>query len=109
MYVTKQGAICLYVINRFLLQMKSSTDQPISLSDYYQRSILEILQDSLLDRPESGKEENEVRYKLLIDPSEDNSLVNLLITFGVLERKKTRIFVCSDFPGDGESQKVGVV
>ena len=89
--------------------MPSSSDEPISLSDVNQRSILEILQESLLDRPERGREENEVRYKLIIDPSEDNSLMHLLITFGVLERKKTRIYVCSDFPGDGQIQKVGVV
>ena len=84
-------------------------DQPISLSDINQRSILEILQQSLLDRPQINREENEVRYKLIIDPSEDNSVMNLLITFGVIKRKKTRIYVCSDFPGDGEIEKVGVV
>ena len=84
-------------------------DQPISLSDISQRSMLEILQQSLLDRPQINREENEVRYKLIIDPSEDNSVMNLLITFGVIERKKTRIYVCSDFPGDGEIEKVGVV
>ena len=84
-------------------------DQPISLSDINQRSMLEILQQSLLDRPQINREENEVRYKLIIDPSEDNSVMNLLITFGVIKRKKTRIYVCSDFPGDGEIEKVGVV
>ena len=95
--------VCMFIL---FFQMP---DQPISLSDINQRSMLEILQQSLLDRPQINREENEVRYKLIIDPSEDNSVMNLLITFGVIKRKKTRIYVCSDFPGDGEIEKVGVV
>ena len=74
-----------------------------------QRQILDILRDSLADRPnEANRTENEVRYKLIIDPSEDDSLVRLLFTFGVLDRQKTRVFVCSDFPGDTHLQKVSV-
>ena len=73
------------------------------------RDILEVLQDSLQDNPQQkGREmaEAEVRYKLIIDPSEDDSLMRLLFSFGVLQRKETRIFVCSDFPGDSQLQKV---
>ncbi len=70
------------------------------------RSILEVLKESLDDHPEGGRDENEVRYKLIIDPTEDNSLMHLLIAFGVLKRDKTRIYVCSDFPGDSHIQKV---
>ena len=70
------------------------------------RSILEVLKESLEDHPEGGRDENEVRYKLVIDPTEDNSLMHLLIAFGVLKREKTRIYVCSDFPGDSHVQKV---
>ena len=74
-----------------------------------QRQILDILRDSLADRPnEANRTENEVRYKLIIDPSEDDSLVRLLFTFGVLDRQKTRVFVCSDFPGDTHLQKVSI-
>ena len=50
--------------------------------------------------------ENEVRYKLLIDTSEDESLVRFLFDFDVLDRSKTRIYVCSSFPGDLPEQKV---
>ena len=50
--------------------------------------------------------ENEVRYKLLIDTSEDESLVRFLFDFGVLDRSQTRIYVCSSFPGDLPEQKV---
>ena len=67
------------------------------------RHILTILRDSLADRL------NEVRYKLFIDPSEDESLIQLLFTFGILDRPKSQIFVCSEFPGDTYLQKVTIV
>ena len=75
------------------------------------RGILEVLKDSLEDRPQQqGQDmaEAEVRYKLIIDPSEDDSLVRLLFSFGVLQREETRMFMCSDFPGDSQLQKVTV-
>ena len=74
------------------------------------RNILDVLNDSLHDHPQSGKymSDNEVRYKLIIDPSEDGSLMHLLFSLGVLDRQLTRIYVCSDFPGDSQTQKVGV-
>ena len=78
------------------------------LTEVKRRSVLEILRDSLDDRPQlSGRDlaENEVRYKLIIDPSEDDSLIRLLFSFGVLDRERTKMFVCSDFPGDGQLQK----
>lgn len=86
--------------------MLTIEDKPVSLDNVSRRSILEVLHESLFDRPQRGGGENEVRYKLIIDPSEDNSLVQLLMTFGVLDRKKTHVYVCSDFPGDGQLQKV---
>ena len=74
-----------------------------------QRQILDILHDSLADRPNKANcNENEVRYKLIVDPSEDDSLVRLLFTFGVLDRKKTHVFMCSDFSGDTHLQKVSI-
>ena len=70
------------------------------------RSLLDVLQSSLVDHPADTGAENEVRYKLIIDPSEDGSLVRLLFSSGVLARRNTRVYVCSDFPGDAELQKV---
>ena len=81
------------------------------------RHILDILRDSLCDKATSEQSneispnvnkstENEVRYKLIIDPSEDDSLVRLLFTSKCLERKSTHIFVSSDLPGDSDLQKV---
>lgn len=70
------------------------------------QNILDILLGSLLDHPEECGAENEMRYKLIIDSSEDGSLVRLLFSTGVLERGKTRVYMCSDFPGDAQLQKV---
>ena len=80
-------------------------------STVQKRSILTVLKDSLRDRPsQDGQDmsENEVRYKLIIDPSEDDSLIRLLFSLGVLDRQNTRMYVCSDFPGDSQIQKVCV-
>ena len=84
----------------------SMKDKPVSVK---WRSILEVLKESLGDHPKGNRDENEVRYKLVIDPTEDNSLMHLLIAFGVLDRQTTRIYVCSDFPGDSQIQKVSVI
>ena len=71
------------------------------------RGVLEVLKQSLADHPKDLSAENEVRYKLIIDSSKDESLVRLLFSFGVLERTHTRIYVCSKFLGDSENEKVG--
>ena len=73
-----------------------------------QRNIIQILQSSLEDKqlPSNDDTQNEVRYKLIIDPSEDESITQLLFMFGILERENTRTYVCSDFLGDGQLQKV---
>ena len=77
------------------------------------RGILDILKDSFKDHSEGYINDNEdqVRYKLIIDPIEDNSLIYLLMIFGVLDRKNTRIYTCSKFAGDIDShmQKVSVL
>ena len=69
-------------------------------------NILDVLHDSLKDQPQLRGEDYEVRYKLVIDTSEDNSLLRLLFAFGVLKEKDTRTYVCSDFPGDSHQQMV---
>ena len=74
------------------------------------RSALDILKDSQVDHAISEGDDihksiqSEVRYQLIIDPSEDDSLVRLLFTYGVLRRKDTRLFICSDFTGDSRSR-----
>ena len=73
-----------------------------------QRNIIEILWSSLNDKqlPSNNDTQNEVRYKLIIDPSEDESITRLLFMFGILNHENTRTYVCSDFLGDGQLQKV---
>lgn len=93
------------ICKAFLQAIDASPDQVKS------HGILEIVRDSLQDRPQDKQDitENEVRYKLIIDPSEDDSLVRLLFAFGVLKRDNTRMYVCSDFPGDGQLQKINTI
>jgi len=80
-----------------------------SLEGMVQRSVLDVLDESLCDCPHAMGAENEVRYKLIIDPSEDDSLVRLLFMFDVLERSHAYLYMYSDFPSDGQSQKVSTV
>lgn len=48
---------------------------------------------------------NEVRYKLFIDASEDESLIRFLFAFNILNQKYTK-YICMDHSAD-HSQKVG--
>ena len=93
------------------------------MDELNQRNIIEILCNSLADKPYSrlsrtaskvmspqsssiDDTQNEVRYKLIIDPSEDESITRLLFMFGILKHENTRTYMCSDFLGDGQLQKV---
>ena len=67
-----------------------------------------MLKKSLADQPKDLSAENEVRYKLIIDSSEDESLVRLLFSFGILKRHKTRIYICSKLLGDAENKNVSL-
>ena len=69
-------------------------------------SLIEILRSSFKHHMRDLSSENQTRYKLLIDSSEDQSLIRLLFKFQILERKSTRIISCSKLPADGESLKV---
>lgn len=70
------------------------------------RNPVDVLIESLNDHPQSMAANNEVRYKLLIDPSEDDSVIKLLFSCNILSREMTRLYMCSDFPEDGHLQKV---
>ena len=72
-------------------------------ADFERCDPLLVLKDSLSDMPGV---EDEVRYKIVIHSSEDDSLVRHLFQYEVLERQNTRIYICSGFPGDTELQKV---
>ena len=77
----------------------------------YHKNVLEIVDLSLKDLPSSRSEtaetetrphqlaysEHGVRYKLIIDGSEDDSAVRYLFACGVLNKGKTCMFSCSEF------------
>ena len=77
----------------------------LSTADVERRDPVLVLKDSLNEMPGM---EDEVRYKIVIHSSEDDSLVRLLFQLKILERRNARIYICSDFPGDTELQKVNV-
>ena len=78
------------------------------MENIYPRNPVDVLVESLSDCPQNMGASNEVRYKLLIDPSEDDSVIKLLFSSNILSRKMTRLYMCSDFPEDGHLQKVRV-
>lgn len=80
----------------------------LSTSDVKRRDTLKVLKDSLKDKPTI---QDELRYKIIIHSSDDDSLVRLLFQYNILERHwkgagKVRVYMCSHFPGDTELQKV---
>ena len=75
-------------------------------SQLQQRSLVDILRSIFMRQPQDLLSENKVRYKLLIDSSEDQSLIRQLFAFGILKRDETKILSCSKLPGDNDAQKV---
>ena len=79
------------------------------MDSVHRKNILDVLKESLEDRPSQYSIESEVRYKIIIDSSEDSSLVRLLFSFGVLKRgPKTKMLCCSSFLGNTTTEKVCV-
>lgn len=70
--------------------------------------MIQLLQSSFRTTDRDLSSENQVRYKLLIDSSEDQSLVRLLFRFDIFRRDTTKILSCSRFPFDNNSQKVSI-
>ena len=82
------------------LQMNSS------MSDVPRRNILQILQSSLNDHQTNASEENQVRYKLIIDEMVDGSIIQLLSLIHVLKHANTRMLVLNKFSEDVRLQEV---
>lgn len=68
--------------------------------------MIQVLQSSFQCSDRDLSSENQMRYKLFIDSSEDQSLIRLLFRFGILRRDSTKILSCSRFPSYDDSQKV---
>ena len=77
-----------------------------TITQVKQHAVLDTIKASLEDHNPDLTLENEIRYKLLIDTSGDESIIRFLFAFRVLQRSKAHIHVCSKFPGDTETQKV---
>lgn len=72
------------------------------------RENLEVFKSSLVDLPNDLNVDCQVRYKLIIDSTEDDSLIGILLAFDILKRQSTSILVCTKFKGDPESEKVRI-
>ena len=97
-----------FIANTFLSKIKHS------LANLKLRNTIEVLRESLTDLSlaqfgDNDGVEAEVRYKLIIDTSEDDSMARLLFMHSVLDQTSTRTFTCSDFPDDGDIQKVHII
>ena len=75
---------------------------------------MSILKESLEDfsTQETGSihssVQSEVRYKLIIDCSEDSSLVRIVFKYGALQQENPRLYICGDFPGDRNTSNARV-
>ena len=78
----------------------------LPVANIRRRDILELLADSLQDHTTADEE---VRYKMIIHSSEDDSLVRVLLQSGLLHERKARIYICSDLPGDSSLQQVCII
>ena len=75
------------------------------------RNIIEVLHESLADKPrpifiDDQEDFEEVRYKLIIDPTEDDSSRRLMMMFEILKPQQTTTVIGSDFSDDGYLQNV---
>ena len=100
--------VVIVLIHFNILSMLFPTQMNIDPKTVTRRTLLSVFMDSLNDCPgdENYMSENEVRYKIFIDSSEDGSVIHMLFSLGILDRQQTRVYVCSDFPGDNQTQKV---
>ena len=72
---------------------------------------MQLLHESLQDRPFFVDQEDfeEIRYKLIIDPTEDESSRRFIMEFGLLHPNEAKTLVGSDFPDDGDLQRVSAI
>ena len=75
------------------------------------RNIIDVLLESLDDKPrpifiDDQEDFEEVRYKLIIDPTEDDSSRRLMMMYEILNPQQTTTVIGSDFSDDGYLQNV---
>ena len=95
------------ICNSFMSAFYKSNDWK---SNCTSKGVVEVLLDSMHDQPKQEFETNPVRYKLIIDPSQDNSLHHIIFPVKFSDNKNNvRMFFCSDFPSDGELESVNTI
>ena len=73
------------------------------LQDMKTRSAIDVLKESLTENRSleasdvHSSIQSDVRYQLIIDPSDDQSVMRLLFTFGLLDRENTKMIVWCTF------------
>ena len=78
------------------------------------RGLIEVIENSLNDRNQDVVEsqnlnDTAVRFKLLIDQSDDDSMMRLLFLHRIIDQRRTRVMKFSDFPDDREDQKTNII
>jgi hypothetical protein len=71
------------------------------------RDVLEVLKESIDDRCDLS--EGYIRYKLIIDPSEDDSMISFLFKYEILDKERTRRFISSNLFGDEGLARVMII
>eukprot|EP00761_Pharyngomonas_kirbyi_P005972 gb/GECH01005978.1/.p1 GENE.gb/GECH01005978.1/~~gb/GECH01005978.1/.p1 ORF type:complete len:4701 (+),score=834.10 gb/GECH01005978.1/:1-14103(+) len=75
----------------------------IGFSEPKKRYTLQVVRSSLADVYTEGDfNQNSVRYKLIIDPTNDNSAIRMLMNEDCLKSRQIKIFNLADFPGSSK-------
>eukprot|EP00937_MAST-01D_sp_MAST-1D-sp2_P002648 g2648.t1 len=78
------------------------------------RGMVDTIVDSLADKNQDDAScgnlnDTAVRFKLLIDQSDDDSMMRLFFLHNVMDHQHTRVLKFSDFPDDKEDQKTSII
>ena len=95
------------IIEEFLAHLKDSEEMKVNQSE----NILDIFEETINDSPKdlTEFETTPIRYKLVIDKSDDNSLIRIIFSLNSMKKQKVRIFFCSDFSEDSELEIVNTI
>jgi hypothetical protein len=102
------------IVHAFVFDLCGNEEFAQQVVDEALRNTVDIVRDALSDcgdNLEGRMDENCPRYKLIIDESNDDSMMRLLQNHGLVdfEKRGAEVFKLSDFPEDGEIQKVNLV
>eukprot|EP00947_MAST-08B_sp_MAST-8B-sp1_P003662 g3662.t1 len=61
------------------------------------------------DERQPGLNQTAIRYKMIVDGSEDESIVRLLFSAGILQENRTHLLSLSDFEDDKEAERLMII